>query len=394
MYVDYILNGQAHGDVAGAMLETRFEPNLLRPFIDSDGKKKVLVNTGRTRVQNGKPKTIFDKVLVSDLRANGMDLPVFNSTSLRKEEWIMLDQQILRAARPRLRAWADLASQSSFGGFNGMSKMILEHETMSDNGEALVDMDAVASGRTDAPRFQLEGLPLPITHANFFFTQRRLAVSRNSQTPLDSTMAEMASRRVAEAVEKTLIGVQTGLTYGGQSTHYGGYGRASTVYGYTNFPARTTKTNMTVPTGSNPEATVYDVLTARDTLFSKKFYGPFMLYHSTDWDRFMDNDYQRLVSSGNSVGGTMTLRNRLRMIDDIQDVRRLDYLDSSTNPYTMILVQMTSDVARAVEGLQISTVQWETQGGMMLNFKVMCILVPQLRADFYGNCGILHMTTS
>jgi hypothetical protein len=27
---------------------------------------------------------------------------------------------------------------------------------------------------------------------------------------------------------------------------------------------------------------------------------------------------------------------------------------------------------------------------MMLNFKVMAILVPQLRADFNGNTGIVH----
>ena len=58
------------------------------------------------------------------------------------------------------------------------------------------------------------------------------------------------------------------------------------------------------------------------------------------------------------------------------------------------IVQMTSDVARAVVGMDITTVQWESKGGMQLNFKVMCINVPQIRADFYGNCGILHATTS
>jgi hypothetical protein len=58
-------------------------------------------------------------------------------------------------------------------------------------------------------------------------------------------MAEAAGRRVAEMVEKTLIGVETGMTYGtrsGDSTtaHTG----TSTVYGYTNFPYRVTKTNL------------------------------------------------------------------------------------------------------------------------------------------------------
>ncbi len=285
-----------------------------------------------------------------------------------------------------------------------MSKMLLEHETMSDPGEAIVDMDGLSEGRTDAPQYQLQGLPLPITHSDFWFSSRRLAVSRNTGTPLDTTMAEAAGRRVAEMIEKTLIGVETGITYGGNSTQVGGYGRTSSVYGYLNFPQRLTKTNLTTPTGSNASSTLADVLAMRDQLYANKFYGPFMLYHSNDWDRFLDNDY--ILSGGNVA--TQTLRERLKAIDGIQDVRRLDFLSatataatdparilsSQLHPFTLLMVQMTADVARAVNGMDITTVQWESKGGMQLNFKVMCIQVPQLRADFYGNCGILQATTS
>ena len=58
------------------------------------------------------------------------------------------------------------------------------------------------------------------------------------------------------------------------------------------------------------------------------------------------------------------------------------------HPFRLIMIQMNSEVARAVNGMDITTIQWETVGGLQLNFKVMCIQVPQLRADFYGNCGI------
>ena len=54
------------------------------------------------------------------------------------------------------------------------------------------------------------------------------------------------------------------------------------------------------------------------------------------------------------------------------------------------MVQMTSDVARAVSALDITTLQWEGMGGMEMNFRVMAIMVPQLRTDFYGNTGIMH----
>jgi len=258
----------------------------------------------------------------------------------------------------------------------------LEHETMSDPGEAIVDMDALTPGRTTAPVFQLEGLPLPITHSDFWFSSRRLAVSRNSNTPLDTTMGEAAGRRVAEQIEKTLIGTVAGVTYGVAAS----YSNAPTVFGYATHPDRLLKTNLTTPTGSNPASTVDDVLAMRSQLYGAKYYGPYMLYHSTDWDRWLDEDYY--ITSGTP---SQTLRSRLRAIEGITDVRRLDFL---TSTYTMLMVQMTSDVARAINGMDITTVQWETSGGMRVNFKVMCIMVPQIRSDYHGNTGILHATTA
>lgn len=409
----------------------RFDPGFKRVYIDKNGRPAVTVNLGMKTNDKGERVPLRQHITVQDLANNyGIMLPVNNATTLRKEEWLELDKVVLRAARYRLRAWADLAASNSYGGFNGMSKMILEHETMSDPGEAIVDMNGLTEGRGDAPTYQLEGLPLPITHSDFWFDSRRLAISRNTGTPIDTTMGEAASRRVAECIEKTTIGNQTGITYGGNSTQVGGYGRTSSVYGYLNFPTRLTKTNLITPTGSNPDSTVNDVLVMRNSLYAKKFYGPYMLYHSTDWDQYMDNDYARL--GGNNA--SMTLRDRLRKIEGVTDVRRLDMLFSTTdapqsnpyyttsnvgttgiapytgpggeylvsggggsnggNPFTLIMVQMTPEVARAVNGMDMTTVQWESKGGMQLNFKVMCIQVPQLRADRYGNCGIMQATTA
>lgn len=386
MFVDYILNGQGHGPVAEQLMGTHFDPGLLRPFIDGKGRKVVMVNTGQltTNKDTGRQEPVLKKRLVSELIANGMYSPVFNATSLRKQEWVLLDSVVLKAARARLRAWADLAASDTFGGFNGMSRTVLEHETMSDPGEAVVDMDGLTEGRSDRPRFDLKGLPLPITHSDFWFSSRQLAVSRNTGTPLDSTMAEAAGRRVAEMIEKITIGTIAGMKLSKTGSLLADNPQ---VYGYTNFPSRITKTDLTVPTGANPEATVADVLEMRSTLYDVNRFGPFMLYHSPDWDQFMDNDY--ILTGGNVA--TQTLRERLRAIEGIQDVRRLDFL---TNTFTLLMVQMTSDVARAVNGMDITTVQWETQGGMRLNFKVMAIHVPQLRADFNGSTGILHATTA
>lgn len=409
MFTDFVTNGTGSGEVGEGLQSVRFDPGLLRPYFNERGQKCAAVATGRM-VTNAQGRQVPERqeMTINELRNMGVDSPVFNATALRKEEWLMLDTAVHRAARLRLRAWADLAGANTFGGFNGMSKMVLEYETMSDPSEAMVDMDGLGEGRNDAPVFQLEGLPLPITHSGFWFSQRKLAISRNTGTPLDSVMAEAAGRRVAEMVEKTTIGVETGVTYGGNSTQVGGYGRTSQVYGYTNFSARLTKTNVTAPTagGYTPANTLSDVLAMRQQLYSNKFYGPFMLYHSNDWDTYLDNDYYVTITSG-AVAPVKTLRQRLREIEGITDVRRLDYLASSAtafsaapdyitsaNAFTLILVQMTPDVVRAVNGMDLTVVQWESQGGMRLNFKVMCIWVPQLAADYYGRTGILHATTA
>lgn len=395
-------------EYSGGIVENVKDQNfkgMRRPYYDENGRPCVTINTGRWTVEKGERKQVREKVLIRDLWNNGINTPVLNATALRKEEWLELDRVVLRAARYRLRAWADLAAANSFGGFNGMGKMILEHETMSDPGQAVVDMDGLAEGFSDQPQFQLEGLPLPITHSDFWFSKRKLDISRSGATPIDTTMGEAAGRRVAETIERTTIGNETGVTYGGNSTQVGGYGRTSSVYGYTNFSARLTKTNMTAPTAGawTPETTQTEFNTCLNTLRNQKFYGPFMVYSSTDWDPYLDGDYYVAKTSG-AVAPTKTLRERLRAIDGVMDIRRLDLMQgvvrtdvgapAAANAYTFIFVQMTPDVARAVNGMDITTVQWESQGGMRLNFKVMCIQVPQLRADFTGCCGILQATTA
>lgn len=380
MFIDYVQNGQGYGPLAETLQGCRFDPGLLRPYFDRAGNRCVTINNNR----GGR-----EKRLISELMALGITSPVFNATSLRKEEWVQYDNVVLKAARQRLRAWADLAAANTYGGFNGMSRTMLEWESQSDVGEAIVDMDGLTVGRGFEPRYQLQGMPLPITHCDFYLSSRRLAASRNGGTPLDTTMAEMAGRRVAEMIEQTLIGVETGITVGTAAAGTAGipYGYTPSVYGYTNFPNRNTKTDLTTPTGANPEAVVQDILEMRNQLYDDRFYGPFILYHSTAYDQFLDNDYFR--TGGVSVN--QSLRQRIEAIDGISAVRRLDFL---TSGYVLIMVQMTSDVARAINGMDITTVQWEEKGGMQLCFKVMAIQVPNLRSDYVGRCGIVHATTS
>lgn len=345
--MDYILNGQAHGNAAAQLLDNNFDLAALRPWIDKDGKHycQVLENNARRVVR------------------------VANAT-LRKDEWIELDRQIVEAYQVRLRAVTDLRSRGlQYTVPDGLSKTVLQTERQSDINGAILSMDGTRESERDRPLFDIVNLPLPIVHKDFSFSARQLAASRKGGSPLDMTTARLAARQCAEQIEELLLGVATGITYGG-----------GTIYGYTNFPNRNTRT-ITLPTagGWTPATALDDVLAMRSQAYGDNQFGPYVLYCSPNWDQYMDDDFS-------SAKGDNTLRQRLKMIEGIEDVRTLDKLTG----YSLVLVQMQQDTARMVVGAEITTVQWESKGGMQVNFKVMGILVPQVRADYDGRCGIVH----
>lgn len=352
--MNFVLNGQARGDVASVLMANDFNPAALRPYIGRDGRTYITVNSGRTD-KDGKP--VFASALVSNAVA-----------TLRKDDWIQLDTAVLKAARPRLRVVKDLrAAGLEYVIPNGLGKTALEHEAMSDIGAATISMDGLRKGNSDRPQFDLRSLPLPIIHKDFSFSARQVAASRNGGSPLDTTTAEAAGRKVAEEAERLALGESATYSYGGGS-----------VYGLKNFPYDLTKT-LTAPTTSNQATTVAEVLDMKQKAMNANYFGPFNLYYSPAWGAYMGGDY-----SANK--GDNTLADRLRKIDGIQAVEQADYLTGTT----MLLVQMTADVARIVVGMDITTVQWESQGGMELNFKVMAIIVPQIRGDYNNATGVVY----
>lgn len=368
---------------------------LRQPFLDRYGRACVTIRdrdgeVTRNDSHGGEAKPLLRTYLVNDLRNAGFGVPpVANAATLRKEQWIELEKGVVRAYRQRLRAVADLEKESSYGGFNGLGKMTIEYQAMNDPGIAVIDMDGTTDGETDTPLFILRSLPLPITHTDFGYSSRELMVSKGSDTPFDTVMGEAGGRRIGESIEDQLIGNVAGVSYATQTSGPGTHTGTSTVYGYTTFPARVVKINFTAPTagGWTPDTAHNEVLAALDQLFAQFAYGPFVIYHSIDWTQYMNRVYA--VSGGNNPGET--LRTMLLKNPDIKDVRRLDRL---TSTFTLLFVQMTSEVAQMVTGLDITTVQWEEKGGLELRFKILAIKVPRLRSDYNSKTGIMHGTTA
>ncbi len=396
--IDYVLNGQGHGPAGAAFnvqnrFTGRFDPGLLRPFIEDDpnspdrGRPCATIQVGMTRNEKGDTVPLRKKYRIDYLQAQGVNSPVFNSVVFTRDNWVQIDKAIQRANRLPLTAYSDLRAASTLGGFDAWSKLTIEYSAMTDAGEVVKDMDATSPARDDTPLNLIRSTPLPVLHGDFSYPQRLLDVARASGMALDTIMFEQITRRIWESVEKLYIGTETGVTYGTRSTGPFPITGTSTEYGLTNYPYRITKTDLTVPTGSNPEAVNQDVMEMIETMRADGFTGPFVLYYSTPYGPFINGDYYR-------TGGTAavtTLKQRLMLNEEIADIRRLDYL---TSGYQLILVDYGRGQIQAVDGMQPTVVQWTERGGYIQKFMVLAIQTVIFRTQYSGIAPVQHATTS
>lgn len=344
-------SGVAHGSIAQRLLASNMDAGCLRPFIDS--------KTGRGYV-----------TLNAQSKEKAVCVPTQNAL-LQDNEWRLMDRAILEAARPRMRIFGDLRSMvPPVTIANGMNYSVLTHQNTGVPGRAQLSMDGIVRGRQERKSYGMGGVPLPIVSKEFSLTTREIAMSRQMGTNLDTTGAVDAAQSCAEEVERIALGTADSFAYSGYS-----------IYGYTSFPSRLTGT-MTLPTGGGwtPDTARNDLLAMMQALNNAYHYGPFKLYYSFPWMRYMLQRYSTYEGA--------SLVEILKRLPGISGVEQADYLSG----YQWVLVEANPTVAQAVIGMELQTIQWEEQGGLEQVFKVMGILVPRLRADKAGNTGIAHYT--
>ena len=186
---------------------------------------------------------------------------------------------------------------------------------------------------------------------------------------LDTSGAEAAARTVSEQVENILFNGYS-MTFGGGS-----------LYGYRTAPTRNTVTltsnwDASAKTGEQILADVLSMISAAHQDF---MFGPYVLYVPGLYWTVLQEDFK--------TNSDRTILERLKAVDGITDVRPADALPNNN----VILVQLSSDVVKEIIGMQPTVVQWESHGGMRINFKVMAIMVPRIAADHNGRSGIVHL---
>ena len=351
------------GSIIDRLVASNFDPRCCRPFI-----------------WNGRSYTSTLKGYDDKGQPVYQNIPVRNAATLRKEDWIMIDQAVVQAARPRLRFFNELRTSGLNVNLpNALGQSVWQYERQSRLAGASISMDGLRKSDANRPMYDLDQMPLPLIHQDFSFSARQIGISRRSNTPVDTTTAAEAAMAVAEEVERLALGVLPVYSFGGGKLH-----------GLLNYPHRITKlfTNpWQTDRSRNPNWTPgilhKEILEARTALSECHKYGPFNLYVSPDFDEILDDDYN-IGTSG--VTSSITLRERLLRLNAIQNIHTCEFMP----PGNLALLQMGIDTIQAVTGMEITTLQWPTEGGMELNFKVMCMLLPRLKSDYYGNCGILH----
>lgn len=362
--VDFMQHTEGGFETSGSLAAVMANPNAdymsRRPFLSDD----VRDPRSYTPVWNGK----YD--------ANGnreYTVQVSNAGAvLRKNEWEFLDRRLVEIAKPRLQLINSMRAAGLVVNFpEAYSHSLYQYERVSDIDGASVSMSPKTKGTNDRSTVDLVSVPLPIIHKEFYLEAREIAIARKTGQRLPVHLLDLAGRRVAETAEQMALGTWGTFSYGG-----------ATLHGLTNFPSRNTGAflNPTVA-GWTPDMLYNSVLQMIKVAQDDNQFGPYDLYYSTG----MMVPMNRMFSQ-NYAGGSVI--ENLRRISLISNIQQLDYLSGNQ----LLLVQRDQMTASLLMGMDMRVVQWQTDGGESVHFRVMMMMTPIFRTDQLGQSGIVHFT--
>ncbi len=307
------------------------------------------------------------KSFMHQMLSNGLNVNSLRTNDLlRKEEWVDFDTTVVDIARTRLHMVEDLRAQGLIHNLGGLGTLVSQFETQSDMTAADLDMAGVTPGEEGSVQFNLRSIPIPIIHKDFRINIRRLEASRRLGDSVDTTQAAVASRRVSDRIEDMIFngaGITVdGNTIPGLRTHGDrNLGGISAWDLTTNWP--------------NIYGDIVDML---QDAYDANYYGPFMVYVSANrWS---------LLYGVDPLGSGDTALARIKNLPEIIDIRP----SSSMPDDEVLMVQMTPDVIDLAVAQDITTVQWDSLGGMQVHFKVMAAMAPRVKSDDSNNSGIVH----
>src|SRR4030067_2587562 len=308
--------------------------------------------------------TVASRMLNSNFSVNALR----TNDILLYDEWKLFDEAVIAAAQKRAIGMKDLMSRGlTYNTGTGLGKTVLSYQDASDMNAAELTMDGINKAVKDRIDYDIKYLPLPIIHKDFSISARVLEESRSSGAPIDTTHATLAAFKVMEQAENILFNGASAYTFGG-----------GTIRGYTDYPDRNIASLGTAWSSDTGENILDDARAMKQDSIDDLHFGDWVMYIPTAYETTMDDDFK--------AASDISIRERLLKLRGLQDIQVADQLSDGN----VLLVQMTEDVVRAVNALPITTVQWGTDGGFMVHFKILMILVPQIRSKQDNKCGVFH----
>lgn len=300
-------------------------------------------------------------------------LGMHQNALLRKYEWEEIDAAVVDIARTTLVAAADFQRLGLIRPLGGLGTTVSVYEQLGDMTDAEVSMEGITRSQQDQPDYTPQSVPVPIIHKDFSFSARHLAASRKLGDSIDTTAAQTAARRVRDKIE--------GMIFNGDSLAMKGY----SISGFTTKTERIQKTAAQCGGGDwategNPYKTINGAI---GFLAAAGFPGPYGVYVA----RTQYHEALHRLTDGSSLS---ELRAILNGMPEVQFMTAADALTAGS----VVVWQLSADVADLAVAQDIVTLQWEQQGGMMTQFKVMTALVPRIKHDANGACGVLHVTSA
>lgn len=300
--------------------------------------------------------------------ASGFNVKVLRTLDLlRKDEWIRVDEAVVRVARTQLGAITDLRNAGLIRNLGSIGVMLDQFEKVTEVDVAEQNMTGIAPGQRDLPEYTLATVPIPVTFRDFQVNIRTLEASRTRGAAMDTVTAEMCTRRVTEKLDD--------MVFNGSEIQVDG----AVIFGYTTHPDRTTGTLGAAWTVDST-VIIADVVAMVSALEAINYRGPYVLYVPVDYKSVLREDYS-------VAKGDRTFEERILAIEEITAINSSVSLTAE-----VVLVQMTSDVVDLSVGQDITTVEWDEMGGLVSNFKIMTALAPRVKSSAIAENGVAHFS--
>lgn len=312
--------------------------------------------------------TTWQAFIASGLQVNHLRpvLGLHTNALLRHEEWLEIDEALLDIVRTELVVVQDLIDAGLVQTLGGLGSTESSYERLYDMDDANIDMDASTPGSEDRVAFDQITVPVPITHKDFRINIRQLESSRTRGDALDTTQVNVATRKVRDSMENMVMN--------GNLLQFA----QNPIYGYTTQPNRVTgAATGDFGTVDNIHPTFVAMVNALEAL---GFMGPFMFYVARTQFGQMRSRY--------TDGSGETALEAVEKIEGVDDVKASDVLADGS----LVGVNLKRETVDLAVGQDITPVQWDEMGGLIVKYKVMTAMVPRVKADSGDKCGVAHYT--